>query len=93
MVRAALRCIFPVSCYLDASALSLTRFVWLSVWQVTGNDLMEVTAFQRPDGLLAVIVMNRSTYTTDFKLALAHDPAAGAARIPLPAHSISTLLL
>ena len=38
--------------------------------QFVGNDLMEVTAFRRPDGDIVVIVLNRSDYSTDFKLRL-----------------------
>lgn len=59
--------------------------------KVTGNKLMEVTAFRTPSGRIVVIALNRSDYQTEWKLKIAGR--SEAVRVTFYEHSIVTLLL
>jgi hypothetical protein len=64
---------------------------------VRGNDQLEVTSFQRNDGSITVIAMNRYYLNSTFKL-VSPSPssiqtATRYAEIVLPPHSIVTLVL
>ena len=52
------------------------------------GDAVETTAFRRPDGTYALVAMNRQDEAGDFVLRFEDQ----VAEIPLPAHSIATLV-
>ncbi|CAK0855164.1 unnamed protein product [Prorocentrum cordatum] len=59
----------------------------------TNRDTLEATAFINPDGVIVVVVLNRSIWPSEFLLLFPSMMSEVSVRLNAPAHSIQTLRL